>query len=246
METGPAPMFGREILECSLSFKVSGEYRIPVPPGPQPDTYASSAWIGLDGHDPASRSMPQIGTAQWVTLDGAGGTVPDLYAWWQWWVRDAPQNGHIAIRGVPVAVGNLIYAQVQAIDDVTVSMLIVNLSSNAAFPFWFDIETPTQPMIIGPNPRPAHVEGRTAEWIIERPQHLDSSAFYQLSNYGQTVFDDCNGMFRSSQQMADTDLSRARLVRMTVWDAPLGQVPGRVVSIPARAGNNRIDMNYVG
>jgi hypothetical protein len=189
--------------------------------------------------------MPQIGTAQWVTIDGTGQTEPpELYAWWQWWVRDAPQNGHVAVRAVPVAANDQIYAQVQAINDATVSMFIINLSSNRAFPFWFNIVQPTQQLNHGPNPLPAHVEGRTAEWIIERPQRLNSNRLYQLANYSVAVFDECNGNSHS-HILTDIDLSRSRLIRMTVWDASPGQVPGKVVSIATRNSNNGIEARYI-
>jgi hypothetical protein len=225
---------------------VQGLWQIPdpIPPVPRPDTYASSAWVGLDGHDPASRSMPQMGTAQWVTLDDNGATEPQLYAWWQWWVRDAAQNGHVAIRGIRTDPRDLIYAQVQAINDVTASLFLINLSSHMAFPLWFNIE-PAQPPLTGPNPLPAHIEGRTAEWILERPQHIDSTALYQLANYGRVAFQACGGVSSSLNQSADRDLTYARLVRMTSWDLPGDPVIGRVVSLPRRAGNTSIDVDYV-
>lgn len=58
------------------------------PPGGQPGAaaapgiYGSSVWIGLDGHDPGSFSLPQIGTAQFVNIPNP------VYAWYQWWVRE--------------------------------------------------------------------------------------------------------------------------------------------------------------
>src|SRR5262249_7766123 len=156
----------------------------PDPPVSVPGTYASSAWIGLDGHDPASRSLPQLGTAHWVTTNASLAADRQLYAWWQWWVRGAPHNGHVVIRRVPVAHGDKIFSQLQMVNRTTASLFIMNLTSHIAFPVWFRIH-PHQPQNPGPNPLHPHIEGRTAEWILERPQHLNSHENYQLANYGQ-------------------------------------------------------------
>lgn len=227
---------------------VQGLWRAPnpnPPPTPQPGTYASSAWIGLDGHDPASRSLPQIGTGHWVTVDGA--TSPDrtVFAWWQWWLPHAQQNGQIVIQSLPIAAGDSVYAQVQAIDAITVSLFIINLSTNLAFPAWFKVVHPNPLPVTGPNPLPSHVEGRTAEWILERPRHLDSDVIYQLADYGEATFESCNAGTGPFNNLADIDLSRAGLMRMTIWDPTGNQVPGAVASVPERDGNDSIKLHYL-
>jgi hypothetical protein len=228
---------------------VQGFWNVPnpdPPPGRQAGTYVSSAWVGLDGHDPATRSLPQIGTEQKVTVQVLSAPDRKLCAWWQWWVHDAPHSGRIVIKSLRVNAGDPIYAQVQKIDDVTASLFIINLQSNLAFPAWFKVVQPGPAPNPGPNPLIPYIEGRTAEWVVERPGVIDSDEIYQLPNYGELTFSGCNAGAGPPLGPVDVDLSRARLIRMTIWDDPESQVPGRIGSIPARNGSNSVVLRYVG
>ncbi len=214
----------------------------PVPPLPGAGEYASSAWVGLDGHDAASRSLVQIGSGQWVTADSAGGVAPNLFTWWQWFVRDGQYNGQIIIKAVPVAPGDVIYAQVDAVSLTQAFLLIINLTSNLAFPFAFGYVDPIQPILSPTNPLPAHIEGRTAEWILERPAHVHDPMLYSLPNYGATAFLACYAGTDAAGPAQQVDFHRARLMRMVDWQVP--PRASKVVSSPARLGTTGIKVHY--
>ncbi len=105
----------------------------PYPPPPfnpgddwRAGEYHSTTWIGLDGHEPGSRSLPQVGTAQNVTLDADSSDPDDLHvatnAWWQWWVKGAATNHPIDIPSdaFPIKTGDLVYMQMDVIGPLGV------------------------------------------------------------------------------------------------------------------------------
>ncbi|HYD07858.1 MAG TPA: G1 family glutamic endopeptidase, partial [Reyranella sp.] len=70
---------------------VFGLWQVPdvdAPPGVSRGTFRCSAWVGLDGHNPTSASMPQIGTSQTVRVRN-GVVTKEFEAWSQWWARGA-------------------------------------------------------------------------------------------------------------------------------------------------------------
>ena len=196
--------------------------------------YASSMWVGLDGHDPASRSMPQVGTGQWVSVDNAGNATPAIFTWWQWFVRDGLTNAQIALPVVPVKVGHVVYAQVSRIAPEIASIFIINLTTNVALPFWFRFVSPIQPPLSPTNPLPPRIEGITAEWILERPAHLDTKVIYPLPDYGKTTFDFCCAGTDSTGPFQEFNMDQARLIRMVDWE--ITPPSGKVVSTSERDG----------
>jgi hypothetical protein len=213
----------------------------PLPSGPGAGTYASSAWVGLDGHDPASRSLPQIGTGHWVTVTSSGVVQPDLFAWWEWWGRDDPHNQQIRITQIPVQAGDWVYGRIQALSPTRVNLFIKNETTGASFTASYTVQPPPP---TGPNPLPPHVEGRTADWILERPAPPDqSTTFFALANYGRTTFRHCNAATETGAGLQELHLRRARLIRMNVWD-DTAQI-GHLVSIPRRKGGDALRLRFV-
>jgi len=231
-------------LDFSHMTRIQGLWTVPNPDPPKAGAgeYASSAWVGLDGNDPASRSLPQIGSGHWVTADSAGNAQRSLFAWWQWFVRGSQNNGQIAIKAVPVKSGDLIYAQVTAVAPSLASLFIINLTTKVAFPFWFQYASPIQPIQSPSNPLPVHIEGRTAAWILERPSHRDNPMLYPLPDYHSTTFKICCAGTDSPGPSQDVDLRRAHLVRMVDWDLP--PAASKAVSTPSRDGATSVLLHY--
>ncbi len=223
---------------------VRGLWTVPTvtPPVPGAGAYASSAWVGLDGHDPASRSLVQIGSGQWVTADAAGDVQPAYFAWWQWFVRDGQTNGQVLIKGLPIAPGDLIYAQVDAVTPTMAWLLIVNLTTKAAFPFAFGYVGPIQPLLSPTNPLPAHIEGQTADWILERPAHVDNPMLYTLPDYTGGEFLACCAATHTGGLIHEVDFHRARMIRMVDWQVP--PTPSSVVSTPSRDGTIGVGLKF--
>lgn len=223
---------------------VQGQWKVPKPSAPAGSgdgTYASSIWVGLDGHDPASRSLPQLGTAQRVKVKG-GVAKRYLEAWWQWWDRDDPLGQQIAIKNFPVKPKDEIYAQVQALTPTLVSLFIKNMTTGLTLPMWY--EAPPPPASGRINILPVHVEGRTADWIVERPAipNTNPPQPYVLADYGSTTFSNCNAASGSVNGLNE-QLQRSRLIEMNVWDEPAH--PGVLVSHPARVNSTTLKVDYV-
>jgi peptidase A4-like protein len=216
---------------------VQGRWRVP---DPKPSfagngEFASSVWVGLDGHAPTSRSMPQVGTGQYVSVAGGPPSL-DLFAWWQWWERDDPRGQQIRYKGFPILAGQTVYTQIQALSRTKVSVFVKNETTGLAFPHWYVVQSPP---LVGTNPLPPHVEGRTAEWIVERPTNPRTGRYFDLANYGTATFIDCHGACVSG----DLRLQRARLIRMNEWDVG-SATPGKVASIPERLSVSSLRTRY--
>lgn len=203
------------------------------PPGPLVDgDYQASVWVGLDGHDPASPTLPQIGTLQEVVVLGGVAQPVKLSAWWQWWLRDVPGQKPIAIHGLPVAVNDRIYGKVIALGRRSARFFLKNLTSGLALGFdWVD-----------PHTQLSLVEGLTAEWIVERPTHYDSDQLYVLANYQPFTMRRCNATVGTGLGRYDEDLIGAATIRLAAWDDPVQ--PGLIVSTPRLLGRDRLLMRY--
>jgi hypothetical protein len=202
-------------------------------------TFGSSTWVGLDGHDPRSMSLPQIGTAQFVTADASGQT-PSVFAWWQWWVRGEPNNAPMMIGEFPVASGDLVHCRVTARSSERVNLFIKNQSSGAVVSF--DVEAP-KPKQGKPTDRDIIVEGRTAEWVLERPTKPGSKELLTLPDYGATIFYACNAAARTGDIWEEQQLERARLIKLKDWDRPNN---GATVSTPVRLSESSLLLCYQG
>lgn len=199
--------------------------------------YAVSTWVGLDGHHPASRSMPQLGI-QRASLSNPADEW--LLAWWQWWVKPDPEGLQVVIRCMPVAAQDEIYAQVQEIGPAKVSFFMRNMTQNKSFAFAYELPNPW-----GPLPSPVHlaVEGRTAEWIVERP--LVPRHAPRLGDFGQTLFTDCCAATGSGLggPLTDIALDGSRLIKLNEWDNHA--CPGRLASSALQEGPDSFAMTFV-
>jgi hypothetical protein len=179
-----------------------------APNGPWTDgEYRSSTWIGLDGFDETSAAMPQVGTAQFVKASGNVLTV-DTHVWFQWWVRaEATPTGPSRIDNLPVLPGDMIYCQLVARTPDEVSVLIVNLSTGLQTVF--SVPAPHKPG----SAEQVTIEGRTAEWVMERPRPLnDPQGFFTLPNYGATFFSSC---FAATTNGSVQKLTGAEMISMS-------------------------------
>jgi hypothetical protein len=84
-------------------------------------TFQCSVWIGLDGKNGWTRSMPQVGTLQ--TVQNGVPQAPNL--WWQWWLRygpSRPQN----ITGVAVDFDDVVLCSLSAMSPTLVRFHVKN------------------------------------------------------------------------------------------------------------------------
>jgi len=101
------------------------------------------------------------------------------------------------------------------------------------------------PVYYGTNLAGSLVEGSTAEWIVERPTHLDLPyRLYPLPNYGEVKFQGC-GTAQAHDPMlgAPGDLTDARRVRMRL---DVGGPPYRsaIISRPTKLDANTLQADY--
>lgn len=230
---------------------VQGRWTVPDTPtyegGPG---YASSVWLGLDGHDPASCVLPQIGTGQLAQTYYIPHPYPvpcpvDVqFAWWQLWLRgDDLHIWHILIP-VTVSRSDRVYAQVHAVNSMTLSFYFKNETTNYAYAAYYDLSKDTS------NPYIRPVERRTAEWVVERPMIPDRQGeearpiYIAMADYGEAAFTDCNTVCVSEDSgLQEFQLQRASMTRMNLWDEV--DHPGRLVSQPKRVGDDVISLSYV-
>jgi hypothetical protein len=217
---------------------VQGRWIVPdTPPQRGVAWSASSIWVGLDGYDPTSRLMPQIGTAQIPPELWVGQRPDDQHAWWQIWV---PKSQLVRIP-IKIRRKDAIYAQVHVLTATRVSLFLKNETTNRAFAIHVDV----------PKESDGPFERRTAEWIVERPltprkkeSSADDFVSRPLTDYGETAFTDCNAATLSaSHRLHEFQLQRARLIRMAVWDDPV--VRGRIVSRAERINDDALRMRYI-
>ena len=198
---------------------VEGTWKVPTPFLPPDATagnnteYVCSTWIGLDGHDQASLSLPQIGTVQSVCA-----SQPEKFAtgaWWQWWVRGSKHNRPIFISPdrLPVKPGDMVYCRVKVIsfgvDGATpaeIELCIKNKSSGESLAFNVLARTPL-------------VDGVTAEWIVERQTKVGSDDLLPFANFGSVRFEGCTVHVKeqATGYVQKQQLRGAKLIRMTDW-----------------------------
>lgn len=170
--------------------QLSGRWKVPtpaVPPGAEPPPqgsvdYACSTWIGFDGQRRyIDSSLPQLGTWQAVTL-AAGGTttLPETYAWYQWWAKDYSGNAPGKITGVPVNPDDEVVCMVRVWQPSVAAMYIKNLRTNLHAHFLVSAPIVT---LRGGHQHQFTISGATAEWVMERPTRLDNGELYDLAYY---------------------------------------------------------------
>ena len=219
---------------------------VPIVPG---KPAALSMWVGLDGtRRDFDSSLPQIGTT--ATVKPAG---PEYSAWTQWWARDT-MNTVPTMLDFPVAPGDLIGGAVFVRDAFTVGMVLINLS--AVVPVCLPV-TVTSPWVLRPSGwQQPRISGGSAEWVLERPALLPSSAhpldreLAPFPPYAPTAFEFCGAGAGRTVDLAGVlaaewrDLLAARRVRMI----DRLSLPSRTafISMPTLIGSDRIGLRYGG
>jgi Peptidase A4 family len=176
-----------------------------------------SQWIGLDGSDPNSRSLPQIGTLR--TLHGPH---DDLKMWWQWWIADTPGQAPVTIAGLNLAEGDKVTAKL-AVSAPTAVDFIVMVERAAGRPIQFvNFNVAAAITETGSFTGGLAVEGRVAEWVVERPLSVArrhgrrSARLYPLPVFTDPVtFSGCRAVMDDGTTL---DLDRARLLRIADWE----------------------------
>jgi hypothetical protein len=211
----------------------------PTPPSapgaPFPDgDYACSVWVGLDGHDPGSLSMPQIGIHHQVICRN-NTLTRKVFGWVQWWLKLQPTQ-YAKINGFTVVAGDTIMAYLTAAPDgKAVNMIIKNLSTGG-------MEIPV-PMAA---PAGQTVDGATSEWIVERPTKLCSDEMWTFANYGSVAMNQCVaglGVDPATGLPGDQTLEYARTIDLVTWDDP--QHLGETVSSASVLNTGSVLASYV-
>jgi hypothetical protein len=198
----------------------------PKPPAGAQDNveYRCSTWIGLDGHRRFSRSLPQLGTTQKVTVVNGVKTVR-VEAWWQWWLRDLRLPPVVFDPNFAIVPGNIMQASLTVLTPTRVRFMICNTSTNKMVHAEVDLPSlvipgfpglPGFPGFPGTTiPKAAPVEGGAAEWITERTTPLTGDTFDPLANFETVTFSDCLARSDAPGQPVDyRDLTNARLLRL--------------------------------
>jgi hypothetical protein len=161
-----------------------------------------STWIGLDGHSQASRSLPQVGLLHAVSVDG-NECRERSWAWHQWWVR-GEEFPPFVIENMPIAPNDEMICCVTVVSPLRVLFHVKNQTTGKLANAAWDAPSPDAP-----------VEGRTAEWVVERPARLLSNQLYPLPGYGSITFD-CAALAtqRHTGVAASRGLRDAKLIRL--------------------------------
>jgi hypothetical protein len=181
-------------VEAPSFTQIYGVWQMPAisaPIGVGKRSYRCSTWIGLDGHDPTSPAMPQIGVTLKVDT-GIGSPGPTYEPWVQWWSRKFSAEYKLppqVIQGFTIKQGHVIACVIDVKDPWNVNVTITNqtTSTSKSQPLSGIVTLPppyqTISIPLGP------VSGTTAEWIAERPARIKNpTALYQLPVFDTVTF----------------------------------------------------------
>lgn len=222
---------------------VAGSWTVPaaeppavVPSGVNPaaETFGSSTWIGIGGHR-SYNTLPQIGTSQFVTVNGAA-TTKKFSAWWQWWVDGRPAHHRpFPIPSIDVIAGDHMLAMIiiEAPWPGDAHFIIANQRTGSFLPFKVRAPATIEPV------------GSTAEWIHERPSEPQTYKRHPLPKCSEVDFANCFALSAPEFGMPMTfqDLSRnGRYIRM-IEHFPK---PHRsaLVSLPERLNATSVRIRY--
>jgi hypothetical protein len=232
------PKNGRMVTELYGMWQVP----TPSPPAGAPANadYHSSTWIGLDGQRRyLNSSLPQIGTAQFVTLVN-GQATQTINAWWQWWAR----GRRLPPVGLSLAVkpGDLIICSLIVINRTTVRFYIKNQTTgNFVRPF----DRPAPSVGRAAARVQLKVSGATAEWIMERPRDLRPPyPLYELPDYGTVLFSNCLAVAAHDPGSAGVSQTLPGAVLVSMF--AVRQNPQRTakISVAERVGDQEVATFY--
>jgi hypothetical protein len=232
--------------DANMVVQVSGRWAVPdpsPPQGAQPDKYACSTWVGLDGQRLyIDSSLPQIGTWQAVTL-AANDSIspPETYVWFQWWARHYPDNRPGQIKGVPVETGDEVVCMVRVWQPSVAVVYVKNVSTNRLAHFRIHA-----PVLDGHR---FTISGATAEWIMERPKQLKSNDFFPLADYHHVEILQCSAVEAhpgAAWTAVGTEevLEGARFIRM--YDRLSDPWRTAFISMPERRSDSAVRISYGG
>ncbi len=214
------------------SWTLPTEDQVGPPPAGDADEYRASIWVGLDGHRPASPSMPQIGTTIRLKRKDDGSYDKTAYAWAQWWVRGKDgQKSYTEVKfdAFSLDLGQRVSCLVHLDDRDDVFFRIQNLSTgkedSAGWVSHKVLSGEEEVSRIG-----EEVSGAGACFVVERPMvHVETlgralqdheKKLYPLPSFGQITFTECQTALRpldlKGQREAQDrfDLSAARQIRL--------------------------------
>lgn len=254
---------GRRVSEVAGTWSVA-DVDAPGLPMAKHEEARLSQWIGLDGADPASRSLPQFGTLR-AFKRGEGAAKNQIQEakdlWWQWWLRDLGTHQEPHRIGFQVAGGGpQRWRGIGQGDTVEARLAVLPPAgpgtARRTFRIWAKV-TPNRttfpdatldgPVLLifevtlvppmGTIDSRFAVEGRVAEWIVERPRRLEirkqQDWLYELPRLkAPTGFSACASLHEDGT--AAPDLTKASLLRLVNWDDPpaLGRRVARVTPAP--------------
>jgi len=213
-------------------------------------SYQCSTWIGLDGQRLyLNSSLPQMGTAQQVTLCADGRQEFRTWAWTQWWARNDKDTLPVPISNLTIRHGDVIRCVLTVADDrLSVVCNMINQSCSPPVVTAIRIDSPPVPK------RPGQhyvVSGATAEWVLERPAvpdqtgHAEHSSLLQpFPDYGTTNFSACYAVLDGVKATALRDLSVPRFIRM--YEVRANPQRTAYISMPMRIDNASFAVSHGG
>jgi peptidase A4-like protein len=230
------PRSGRMLIEVLGSWKVP---EVAVPSGAPLDAeYGCSTWIGFDGQRRyLDSTLPQIGTGQFLNLDGVPG--PTTTSWIQWW-----PGPPLTLPSLPVSPLDTIMCWLTVVNATQVILRIKNASASSGPYLPFLWTAPQLPMLHPPTPVQAQVSGATAEWVMERPAKWPTDELYELPDYGCVKLTGAIAKSATApgQPSRVETLFGARLIRMY----KVAEDPHRAVtiSVAKRCGPHTVKTSY--
>lgn len=205
----------------------------PEPPtaGRGPDAARCSHWIGIGGHLRHSGSLPQVGTMTAVDWHGK----VRYYAWYQWW-EATRSYGPLRITNLEVNAGDRIVAAVTVEARDRVRLHIRNEDNRQLRSIEWQANAALAPVA---------VDGKSAEWVVERPSWLDLDEkphLFRLPRFEAFHFDCCQAETAEAigAPAVPRDLTGARLVR--VVGRGEGTRGSRFLAIPEKRGPGALDV----
>jgi hypothetical protein len=220
--------------------QVLASWHVPTvipPPGGSPSAeYGSSTWIGLDGQRRyVDSTLPQLGTAQFLNLPGVPGSTTQI--WIQWYPLKPVT---LPMKVLP---GDLVLAWLIAVSWTEALFAIVNASRLSFTSFFLRAPRVRRPPYI-PAPVQARITGATAEWVMERPTKITTSAMFELPDFSPVEFNDCYAVAAQSPAgpIQLEQLVTPRLIRMY----KRARVPNRTVTIATaeRPALDQVQVRY--
>jgi hypothetical protein len=150
--------------------KVVGSWVIPTISPSSVDTYMSQ-WVGLDGYNPTSRTVQQLGTeCDWDTKSNSQVN----YVWFEMY-----PNYSYMIHGFPISPGDIFQASVTYLSGRYYQLTIANLTKRVYY---------TVPLHYSTVPAGYTATRSSAEWILEAPY---SGGILPLAQFSPTSFNNC-------------------------------------------------------